>query len=175
MAEPAAFPLQWQELTISERSQLAAAYPVSCLNDLVRYDNGLLMAREFIPISEQLYNFEVRDDDIWIVTFPKAGTTWTQEMVWMLVNDVDQEAGAVPASLRVPYMEINALMGPEVAEIPFPPEMVEVMVDPIGYAGKMAGPRVLKTHLPIDCLPRGDLQHADTVREAFQNLKKKKN
>ena len=150
-----AFPFQWQELAPEEKAKLKEAYPVSALNDLVRYNNGILMPREFEPVAEQLYNFELRDDDIWIVTFPKAGTTWTQEMVWMLVNDVDKEKGSIPASLRCPYMEINSMMGPDLDKIPFPPDMIEVMNDPIGYAGKMSSPRVLKTHLPVDCLPSG--------------------
>jgi len=130
---------------------------------MVRYNNQLLMPREFVPVADQLYNFQVRDDDIWIVTFPKAGTTWTQEMVWMLVNKVDKEKGAKPASLRCPYMEINTLMGPHPDKIPFPPDMIEVMNNPIGYAAKMSSPRVLKTHLPIDSLPRGALERCRIV------------
>ena len=153
------FPFQWQELSPEEKAKLKEAYPVSALNDLVRYDNGILMPREFEPVAEQLYNFQVREDDIWVVTFPKAGTTWTQEMVWMLVNDVDKEKGATPASLRCPYMEINSLMGPDLDKIPFPPDMIEAMNDPIGYAGKMSSPRVLKSHLPIDSLPHGTIYY----------------
>ena len=149
------FPFQWEELTPEEKTKLKEAYPVSALNDLVRYDNGMLMPREYELVAEQLYNFELRDDDIWIVTFPKAGTTWTGETVWMLVNDVDKEKGAMPSGLRIPYMEVNGLMGPDVDKIPFPADMVEVMTNPIAYAGKMSSPRVLKTHLPIDCLPHG--------------------
>ena len=73
----------------------------------------------------------------------------------MLVNDVDKEKGAMPSGLRIPYMEVNGLMGPDVDKIPFPADMVEVMTNPISFAGKMSSPRVLKTHLPINCLPHG--------------------
>ena len=149
------FPFQWQELSPGEKAKVKKAYPESTNKDFVRYNNGILMTRQFVPVAEQLYNFELREDDIWVVTFPKSGTTWAQEMVWMLVNDVDKEKGSIPASLRCPYMEINSMMGPDLDKIPFPPDMIEVMNDPIGYAGKMSSPRVLKTHLPVDCLPSG--------------------
>ena len=149
------FPFQWQELSPEEKAKLQEGYPESTNKDFVRYNNGNLMTRQFVPVAEQLYNFELREDDIWIVTFPKSGTTWTQEMVWMLVNDVDKEKGAKPAILRCPYMEMKTVMGPNLDMTPFPPDMVKVMNDPIGYAGKLSSPRVLKTHLPIDCLPHG--------------------
>ena len=29
-------------------------------------------------VAKEVYNMEVRSDDIWIVTFPKCGTTLTQ-------------------------------------------------------------------------------------------------
>ena len=38
-----------------------------------------------------LRNFEQRDDDIFIMSHPKTGTTWTQELVWMVVNNVNVE------------------------------------------------------------------------------------
>lgn len=34
-------------------------------------------------------DLKVRDDDIWIVTYPKTGTTFASEMIWLLVNDLD--------------------------------------------------------------------------------------
>ena len=40
---------------------------------------GLLLPKVFSEkYAERIYNMEVYDDDIWIVTFPKCGTTWTQ-------------------------------------------------------------------------------------------------
>lgn len=42
--------------------------------------------------AEHLYNFKARKDDIWIATYPRSGTTWTQELVWMIANDLDYEA-----------------------------------------------------------------------------------
>ena len=98
-------PFPWEELSAEEAARIQANFPVSAVSDLVRYEHGLLMPRAFIGIDERLYNFTLRDDDIWIVTYPKVGTTWTQEMVWMLVNDVDQEAGAMPHLLRSPFLE----------------------------------------------------------------------
>lgn len=35
---------------------------------------------------ERILSMEVFEDDIWIVTNPKCGTTWTQEMVCLIVK-----------------------------------------------------------------------------------------
>ena len=55
---------------------------------------------------DALYNFEVREEDIWIVTYPRCGTTWTQEMVWLLMNDLNfEKAKDIDLSIRSPYLE----------------------------------------------------------------------
>jgi len=147
------FPFKWEELTAEETARIKADFPESAVNDLIRYEHGLIMPRNFIGIDERLYNFTLRDDDIWIVTYPKVGTTWTQEMVWMLVNDVDKEAGAVPQMLRSPFMEVGAIMGKMAENAPFPPIVKQMLQDPITFADKMSGRRVLKAHVPIEFLP----------------------
>ena len=156
------FPVQWHELSPEEKEKVKKHYPGPGVTkapdyDFIKFDNGILMPRLFLPFADRLYNFEGREDDIWIVSFPKSGTTWTMEMVWMLVNNVDKEKAAEPATLRIPFTEMTAMLGPDPEKLPFAPEMREVMLDPISYAGKMpkSTPRVLKTHLPLDCVPHG--------------------
>jgi len=152
---PLALPYSWQELEPEETARIQQNFPVSSISDLVRYDNGLLMPRAYITIAEKLYNFPLRDDDIWIVTFPKTGTTWTVEMAWMLVNDVDKVKGEKPQLLRSPFLEVGSLMG----EMPMPEgmagDMVEMMTDTLAYAETLTERRVLKSHLPIEFLPPG--------------------
>ena len=55
----------------------------------------------------------MREDDIWIISYPKTGSTWTQELVWMLINDVDAEKAKGPLISRVPFLESYCLFGPE--------------------------------------------------------------
>ena len=43
----------------------------------------------YLGYEKQIRELEVRSDDVWISSFPKCGTTWTQEMVWNIVNNVD--------------------------------------------------------------------------------------
>ncbi|KAF4524246.1 hypothetical protein B566_EDAN008792 [Ephemera danica] len=65
----------------------------------------------FLPVkylkhAVNYLNFEVRPDDIWVVTYARSGTTLTQEMVWLIANDMNLErAKSVPLMQRFPFLE----------------------------------------------------------------------
>ena len=52
---------------------------------------------------------KVREDDVWVVTYPKCGTTWTQEILWNIVNGVQVERIKEPIRGRSPFLDIPML------------------------------------------------------------------
>eukprot|EP00062_Callorhinchus_milii_P004402 gi/632942763/ref/XP_007886603.1/ PREDICTED: sulfotransferase family cytosolic 2B member 1-like [Callorhinchus milii] len=50
--------------------------------------------------------FQVRDDDVFIVTYPKSGTTWMQEVVSLIFSNGDlTPVQTIPSFDRVPWLE----------------------------------------------------------------------
>lgn len=61
-----------------------------------------------------MWSFKPRPDDVWIVTYPKCGTTMTQELVWQMFNlaqggRLDGERSKEFIFCRVPFIEMAAL------------------------------------------------------------------
>ncbi|XP_044759626.1 sulfotransferase 1E1-like isoform X2 [Coccinella septempunctata] len=114
--------------------------------------------------AADFYNFEVRESDVWIVTFPRSGTTWTQEMVWLLANNLDYEKAAeIPLVVRFPFLEFSCFVHPEVkaeflrenSDSALRSQMIEDISAPIcDYLTKFEGRRFIKTHLPLSLLPK---------------------
>ena len=58
--------------------------------------------------AKQIWNFDSKKDDVWIVTPPKCGTTWTQELTWLLLNELNfEKAKEINQFYRAPFVEMG--------------------------------------------------------------------
>lgn len=102
---------------------------------------GVPLMNYIAEIWDSIWAFRPHPSDILIATYPKAGTTWTQEIVDLLLHNGDAEAcKRAPTPVRSPFLEINSP-----PPIPSGLEMLKNM-DP---------PRLIKTHLPLHLVPPG--------------------
>nr|XP_046233342.1 sulfotransferase 1C2 [Scatophagus argus] len=90
---------------------------------------------------DNIWAFRPDPSDLLIATYPKAGTTWTQEIIDLLLHNGDAEAcKRAPTPVRSPFLEITSP-----PPIPSGLDLLKTM-DP---------PRLIKTHLPIQLVPPG--------------------
>ena len=83
---------------------------------------------------DKLKDLELYPDDVWVVTYPKCGTTWTQQIVRLIRNNGVQDD--VRISTAVPWLEAG-------------PPRFSVNVE------KLPRPRAFKSHYPYDIFPCG--------------------
>ena len=122
-----------------------------------------------LPVDIDLKNikeFQIYEDDVWVVTTPKAGTTWMQELAWLIMHDVNFEKSNSDQFFRFPYLEIQYFLNAypitekiakQFVEYPNVPCNIESLMwyarNSMEYARKMARPRMIKSHLPLSLLP----------------------
>ncbi|XP_040212123.1 sulfotransferase 1C1-like [Rana temporaria] len=101
--------------------------------------HGVPLMKPIADQWERVETFQARPDDIFIVTYPKAGTTWIQEIVDSIMNDGDLEKNMrAPTHVRSPFLEL------------FPPPPMPSGVDALNIT---PSPRLVKTHLPYKLVP----------------------
>jgi len=114
----------------------------------------------------------VRPDDVWVVTPPKCGTTWMQELVWLVCNGLDTAtADRVPQVYRFPFLEIESLTTWSEEHRSADIQKTEQTFDnqPKFFANSMEhvatlpSPRFIKTHHPLSMLPPDLLTKAKVI------------
>ena len=95
--------------------------------------NGV-MVPGFVTQEEvdKLKSFKLYPDDVWIVTYPKCGTTWTQQIVRLIINKGEQDD--IKITTAVPWLEGGKLLSPDL------------------NAEEMPRPRAFKTHFSYNML-----------------------
>ncbi|PIK51797.1 putative sulfotransferase family cytosolic 1B member 1 [Apostichopus japonicus] len=91
---------------------------------------------------EALQTFEVKDDDIFCVTYPKAGTHWIWEIISLLLAEGD--VTKLDRSVMNTMLDLTLAPSPELAQYATP-----------GYKTieTFPSPRVIPTHVMEPCFP----------------------
>ncbi|XP_028990702.1 sulfotransferase 1C2 [Betta splendens] len=125
-----------EEMTYSEAIMKAS-------NSIARFPvikvKGVPLMSHIAYNWDSIWAFRPDPSDLLIATYPKAGTTWTQEIIDLLLHNGDAEAcKRAPTPVRSPFLEIYS---------PPPiPSGLELL-------SKMDPPRLIKTHLPFQLVP----------------------
>ncbi|XP_077984773.1 sulfotransferase 1C2-like isoform X1 [Glandiceps talaboti] len=120
---------------------------------------GVYFTSTLFPRStlEHLDNFEIRDDDIFVVTYPRSGTTLSQHIVRLVMNHGDLES-TVKTNLHdmFPFLEVSRPNKDK-------PNFM--------YLDSMRSPRLIKTHLPLELIPKQVFEKKPKILYVVRNPK----
>ncbi|XP_016969483.1 sulfotransferase family cytosolic 1B member 1-like [Drosophila rhopaloa] len=110
--------------------------------------------------AKRIHDFKTRSTDVFVVSLMKTGSTWVQELAWLLLNKMDfQQARKSYGMERSPYLEHSGVIS-------------TTKVDSIDACDKLqSNPRLLKSHLPAQLLPRGIWKHGPKIIYVARNPK----
>jgi len=140
------YPYTWEPLSEQDDATVKHCFgDVSSARELVRSKPELMRANaSFKNHCEKVRNIKVRPDDVWVVTHPKCGTTWTQEMTWMIMNGVKLEETKKDLFERSPFIDMPMIRNYSKSEVDkFFDKELEAL----------PSPRLIKTHYPFELLP----------------------
>ncbi|XP_039620770.1 sulfotransferase 1C2-like [Polypterus senegalus] len=101
---------------------------------------GVPLHSSMCATFDKTEKFQAKGDDVLIATYPKAGTTWMIEIVDSIrQGGITKEIKTIPSHERAPFLEFSSL-----TVIPTGLDLLEAM----------PSPRLVKTHLPFQLVPK---------------------
>ncbi|KAG7158737.1 Sulfotransferase 1C4-like 3 [Homarus americanus] len=140
-----------------EMAKLKSDFTGCGYQDLLRLSPGRwLYPRLYMKYADKLYNFEFKQSDVLVMTYPKCGTTWVQEVVWTMLNNPDLKHSKThqPIMYRSPFLELD--MFTDLAEDGLEGVMIKLLET-------TPDPRTIKTHLPLSLMPSSLLNTTKVV------------
>ncbi|KAF5277397.1 hypothetical protein FQA39_LY06210 [Lamprigera yunnana] len=113
------------------------------MKDFKPIDSNYILKDKLDEISK----FTVRDNDIFLLGYPKSGTTWAQEMIWLVANDLNYKGAKVFVDERFPVLEMFMYRSSGRRS------QLECYVDSMKFIENLKDGRCIKSHLKSDYLP----------------------
>ncbi|XP_036961264.1 cytosolic sulfotransferase 3-like isoform X1 [Acanthopagrus latus] len=112
--------------------------------------HGVSMTHHYTDNWEKLQNFQARPDDVLIATYPRSGNTWLCCILDLLYfgERFPERQASIPIFRRVPLLEatFTCRAGPGgTPHVIRGTDMVEKL---------QTSPRLIKTHLPVQFIPK---------------------
>ncbi|RXG73692.1 Sulfotransferase 1C4 [Armadillidium vulgare] len=135
----------------------------------IRLDpDGWFFTSHFITFGDKYYDFKFKPSDVVIVTYPKCGTTWTQEIVWTMMHNpnFDNPKEKLPAMVRSPFLDFDHVMHGLPVNVTGPGSFLYDVFHQahptrdhkdgvfLQFAELTEDPRIIKTHLPLSLLSK---------------------
>ncbi|CAH2037105.1 unnamed protein product, partial [Iphiclides podalirius] len=155
MVDNEQFPLIIKNVTEEEDTTIKKYYK-GYVRPFVRIGpHGYLWPAGYADHAAEIHKLDVRPDDIWVTSFSRSGTTWLQELVWLVKNDLDFEtASNVPVSKRYAFLEYPTLSSEVKKETPNPNfENRKATEEDFRSLPQLPSPRYIKSHVPLSLLP----------------------
>lgn len=98
----------------------------------VDFDGYRLSCAFHADLLKSALEYQPRSDDVFVVTFPKCGTTWVQHIAYLIYNDGQKPKDGLDFLKNSPFLEMTG----------------------VGCLLAMKRPGIIKSHLPYSMMPK---------------------
>ncbi|KAJ8722512.1 hypothetical protein PYW07_003692 [Mythimna separata] len=176
------FPFEFEELQPEEDELIKTAFGSAMYANYIRLGpKGYMVFKPYKKEAANIYNMPLRPTDVFVASYQRSGTTWVQELVWLIANDLNyEEAAEKPLTQRYPFLDLFMSFDENSKE-----EYIDTIakteenfntekfsqllaylvtpVTPFLAAVPLTTKRFIKTHLPMSLLPPKLLDTAKMV------------
>nr|UKB93136.1 sulfotransferase 1 family member D1-like protein [Callinectes sapidus] len=99
-------------------------------------------------------DFPIKKDDVWVITYPKSGTTWMQEVTWCVLKGIDHPDTSLNLMKRFPFFEWDCMIPPDFKDENLCPDDPCLPGNTWKILANMSSPRTIKSHMQELLLPK---------------------
>lgn len=118
-------------------------------------------------------NYQAQPQDVFIVTYPKGGTTWTQHIIWMLKSAGEPLPIGKDINLEIPHLED---VGGEFVSALSPPRFIKTHLECSLVSYHQEAKYIYVVRNPFDCAvsfyyhTQGFIRHYDFLDGTFDDF-----